>query len=150
MMKAIHVMLRGLVLSAAAMATIGCAGGYGADTVDPISVVIGEAPRKSDPFEVNAARIAGDTLIVNVSYGGGCADHVFRAWADDAFRMTDPVGLAIAITHDAHGDACERWVTEDLRFDLTPVRKAYQEDTGVIRLLLDPAPPDDGDLTYRF
>ena len=148
-MTTIHVVLRVLVLSAVVV-VVGCAGRYGADTVAPGSVVIGEAPRKSDPFEVNEARIAGNTLIVNVSYGGGCAVHVFRAWADDAFRMTDPVGLAIAITHDARGDPCERWVTEDIQFDLTPVRNAYQEDSGVIRLILDPAPPGDGDLTYRF
>ena len=105
----------------------------------------------SDEYELNAAAIRADTLAVTVSYSGGCQEHRFAVDASAAFRESDPVQLPVALAHEANDDACERWVTEDRLFDLTPLRERYEEEyqqaSGVIVLHLDGA---SGDLRYQF
>lgn len=60
--------------------------------------------------------------------------------------------LPIWLAHDANGDACERWVTEERQFDLSPIktryRNAYGQESGVIHLLWDRVP--EGRLEFRF
>ena len=105
----------------------------------------------SDEYVLDAAAIRADTLAVTVSYSGGCQEHLFAVDASGPFRESDPVQLPVALAHEANDDACERWVTEDYRFDLTPLRERYEEEyqqaSGVIVLLLDGA---SGDLRYQF
>ena len=105
-----------------------------------------------DAFELNAAKIAGDTLAVTVSYGGGCRDHQFTLVAAGAFMESDPVQLNVALAHNANDDPCERWVTEGYFFSLAPIKalyqKAYQQDSGVIVLQLKDGPADA--LVYEF
>lgn len=105
-----------------------------------------------DAFELNSAAIAGDTLAVNVSYGGGCRDHEFTLVASGAFMESHPVQLNVALAHKANEDPCERWVTEGYLFSLAPIKalyqKAYQQDSGTIVLLLADAPG--GAISYTF
>ena len=121
-------------------------------------VVIHEDPAQerdrwgTDPFVVNAATIVGDTLTVNVSYGGGCRRHLLTLVASDVFMESHPVRLAAALAHDANGDLCRAWLTEDHDFDLTSIRRmyqdAYREDAGTIVLRLENAP--EPELFYEF
>ena len=94
----------------------------------------------ADAYELDAAAILGDTLAVTVSYGGGCAEHRFALDASAAFAESDPVQLAVALAHQANGDACERWVTQDYHFNLAPLKTRYQaeyqQEAGAIVLLL--------------
>lgn len=109
-----------------------------------------------------APRIVEDVLTVTVSYSGGCARHDFTLVADSQFQGSDPVRLNVHLAHDAHGDPCEAYPTDRYEFDLTPLRRLYQDayglDEGVIVLrLMGPAPfrtsPDTGysfTITYAF
>ena len=105
----------------------------------------------TDHYELIAAAITGDTLVVTVAYGGGCADHVFALDASGAFLESDPVQLEVALAHNANGDACEAWLTQDYFFSLAPLKTRYQEeyqqDSGAIVLRLAGAPDD---LVYEF
>ncbi len=105
-----------------------------------------------DDYELNAAAVRGDTLAVTVSYSGGCRAHLFTLVAAEAFMESDPVQLAAAIVHDADGDPCEAYPTEDYHFILDPVKArykaAYGSGPGTIVLGLDRAP--DGPLVYTF
>lgn len=104
----------------------------------------------ADPYELSAATIMGDTLTVTVSYSGGCETHQFTLVASNVFLESDPVQLAASLAHDANGDSCAAWVTEDWDFDLTPIKRMYQDayrvDAGTIVLRLNEAP----DLVYQF
>ena len=83
---------------------------------------------------------------------GGCARHEFTLVAAESFRESDPVQLAVSLAHDANGDACEAWLTEDYEFDLRPLRdhyrRAYGDRPGRIVLLLEDVPG--GTLLYVF
>ncbi|MXZ81660.1 MAG: hypothetical protein F4Z15_09995 [Gammaproteobacteria bacterium] len=60
--------------------------------------------------------------------------------------------LRVSLAHNANDDRCEALITEDLHFNLTPIKaayqKGYQKDEGAIVLRLKDAPPSD--LYYDF
>ena len=100
----------------------------------------------ADAYNFNSATIEGDTLTVSVSYGGGCETHEFTLFAEPEFISVpgELTMLGISIAHNANGDMCEAWLTESYDFDLTPIKKKYQEeyrkDAGSIRfgMIADP------------
>ena len=98
----------------------------------------------TDPYQLNAASIAGDTLTVSVSFGGGCRTHEFTLVASNVFLESDPVQLRVSLAHEANDDLCRAWLTEDRDFDLTPIKRlfqnAYQSDAGTLVLRLENAP----------
>ena len=117
-------------------------------------VVLSSTPEKwgTDAYTINAATLEGDTLTVNVSYSGGCETHEFTLVAEERFLESFPVQQRVSLAHNANGDVCDAWITEDYPFDLTPIKevyqKSYQTDTGTIVLRLKDAPPSD--LAYEF
>ena len=106
----------------------------------------------TDTYVINAATVEDGTLRVNVSYSGGCETHAFTLVAEPRFLESLPVQLRVSLAHNANGDTCEAWITEDHVFDLTPLKevyqKGYQTDTGTIVLRLKDAPPSN--LAYDF
>lgn len=74
----------------------------------------------SDELLIDAAQIVDDTLVLEVGYGGGCETHEFTLCFDGFVLDTDIVLLGVH--HDANGDACEAFITEEQKFDLTPAQ----------------------------
>ena len=106
------------------------------------SVVVNEdvdgatALRESDAYELETDGdhepvIENDTLTLTVSYGGGCETHDFTLVTDGRFMESDPVQLAVTLTHDAKDDPCEAYLTDSYVFDLTSIKTLYQEDYGI-------------------
>jgi cysteine-rich repeat protein len=81
----------------------------------------------NDPLEISAATIEGDTLKVEVSYGGGCETHVIDMCWDGIFAESFPVQTWIALSHDGNDDSCDAWITEVRSIDLSAMKSAYQE-----------------------
>ncbi len=106
----------------------------------------------SDDYELGAVAVAGDTLKVTVSYSGGCRTHRFTLVAADGFLESDPIQLEVAIAHDADGDPCEAYPTEDCHFILDPIKARYKASygpgPGAVVLRLDRA--TGGPLIYEF
>lgn len=86
--------------------------------------------RPADVLEIASARAEGGILTVEVRYGGGCTSHDVDAVAWTGWMESNPVQVGVALTHDAHGDACKALVTRSLAFDLEPLRRAYQKAYG--------------------
>ena len=120
-----------------------------------VPVVFGAtADRHTDPFALNAAAVTGNILAVEVSYAGGCRRHEFVLTAAERFSASSPVQLAMVLTHDANEDPCEAYPTEQLRFDLSPIRQrfgaVYGRNSGTVELHLQPAPDTGRPLIYEF
>ena len=117
------------------------------------SVFIGDAGGRfgTDRYVLNTATVTGDTLTINVSYGGGCSTHQFTLVASESFLESFPVQLRISVAHNANDDLCRAWLTEDYHFDLTPIKtryqNAYRQKAGTIILRLKDAPEE---LVYEF
>ena len=92
----------------------------------------------TDAYVLNSAEVTGDILTVNVSYSGGCEPHGFTISGQGSFLGPPPVPINLFLIHNANGDLCQEWITEDHEFDLTPIKTLYQEvrqeDSGRIIL----------------
>ena len=133
------------------VAVCGLSGGCDISDVSYILGVWGE-----DDYVLNDAAVNGDTLTLNVSYSGGCEEHVITLVISESFVGTEPaVRLAAFLAHNGNGDSCERWVTETYAFDLgvikTLYQEAYQQNTGRVVLLLDVIEiPEKRRIVYEF
>lgn len=65
-------------------------------------------------YSLNSINLVGNILTLNVSYSGGCEEHVFELVLG---TQTD-----LYLSHNANGDRCEAYLTENLKFDLSPIK----------------------------
>ena len=121
------------------------------------AVVVSDVDRGwgSDEYVVNEAVVSGDVLTLNVSYSGGCAAHAFTLVVSESFARRSPATLAGRVAHDANGDSCEAYPTENYEFDLGVIRTRYRAvfggragEAATVVLLLDSVP--EGQLVYEF
>jgi hypothetical protein len=84
----------------------------------------------NDAYDLNSIAITGDRLTIDVSYGGGCRTHAFTLVLAPSFAESDPVQLTAELAHEAQGDPCQAWLTEQYVFDLELVRTRYRETYG--------------------
>ena len=87
----------------------------------------------SDPFDLLGARIEGDSMMIDVRYGGGCKEHVFALDAGPMLKSLPPKQL-LSISHDANGDNCRALITTTIAFDLVPYRRSPR---GITVIVLD-------------
>jgi len=83
-----------------------------------------DAPQ--DPFVFNSVELNRNNLVLNISYGGGCEEHVFVLIAT-SFMESYPVQVNVVLSHEDNNDPCDAWITEEMIFSLLPLRKAWQE-----------------------
>jgi hypothetical protein len=104
-----------------------------ARTVVPVVVAMDTDPTRwrRDPVILTGWGVSGDLAQLQVSFGGGCETHYFDLVAHGGFRESQPVQVSAFLSHDGNGDTCEALLTEDLVFDLSPLKAAYQDVYGV-------------------
>lgn len=92
----------------------------------------------SDPITIGEVSFDGDTIQIEVSFGGGCAEHRLQLVAETTWMESWPVQVFARVTHDANDDPCDAVLQGTLRFDLSPLKRmyqqAYQTPTGKIAL----------------
>lgn len=97
------------------------------------------APRDHVCF--NIVELSLDILTLNIGYSGGCEDHDFALVGPTTFMESNPVQTIIVLSHDDHNDPCDAWLTEELSFDLTPLKELwqqyYQQESGTIIIWLE-------------
>lgn len=99
----------------------------------PQPVEITSEPGSADPINLLSASVYGDTLQLEVSHGGGCAQHLYGLRWDGSFLESLPVQAVLSLTHDAQGDVCKAIVFETLYFDLMPLKEQYRQAYGAPR-----------------
>jgi hypothetical protein len=90
---------------------------------------------KSDPFDVGSVRIVGDVLMIEVRYGGGCAEHSFTLLDTGIATKSIPPQHRLRLVHDGRGDTCEAYLSRELFFDISPLRKLYSSLDRVVILI---------------
>ncbi len=97
-----------------------------------------------DQYDLVAARVLRDTIILDVEFGGGCKNHYFFMYmAPRTFMESDPVQANLYLRHydnddhcrnaDCGGERCR--MSARLRFDLTPIRELYVQHYGPFGLV---------------
>ncbi len=99
-----------------------------------LPIVLDTEVKGSDAFQIGDVRINGDTLFLDVTYSGGCKEHVFSGRHDGNIMKSLPPQLNIFIDHVANGDGCRSLISKTLSFDLTNCRSGK---TGSIVLIIN-------------
>ncbi len=116
----------------------------GDPAVVPLTLVddLATASGPRDPVTLETAAVVGDTLRLEVTYGGGCRTHAFGLLVERRFLESNPVQAAAALAHDDRDDPCDALVSRTLLADLRPLRqeyrRAYGADTGTLVLRFTP------------
>ena len=91
-----------------------------------------------DSYTIDTAFIYGDFLKVNVSYGGGCEDHIFNLVHELIFCGTPPVHVPLYLTHNSNNDNCEAIMVQELCFDITELYNLCEDTSQLFISLNDP------------
>ncbi|MCA1760365.1 MAG: NigD-like protein [Bacteroidales bacterium] len=78
----------------------------------------------NDPVHLHEVAVDGDCLYLKLSFSGGCRNHkieLARIHLENGNEAEIPV---LEIRHNAKGDMCEAWLTQEVQFDLTPLKEA--------------------------
>jgi hypothetical protein len=81
---------------------------------------------RQDPYSIEVAAIEDDTFRLRVSYTGGCEQHSFQLVASESFSRTGSIEVGLLLSHNAKGDPCKALITQELRFDLSPLKRECQ------------------------
>ncbi|MGA9525911.1 MAG: hypothetical protein WBV82_30910 [Myxococcaceae bacterium] len=106
-------------------------------------VVVDAMPgQTSSTLTIHSATVDGDALNIEVSHGGGCAQHGYELRWDGSFATSGGADEAVLVlAHDPHGDTCEALLSGVKSFDLTPIRDAWRRErsaqSGTVRLTID-------------
>jgi hypothetical protein len=96
-------------------------------------------PTHHDEYELQAMAVDGDRLILTARYYTGCGGPAWELCWEGSFQESHPVGARLSL--GLLSDDCDHPYTEDIAFDITPLREAYQDTygpSGEIILTLDP------------
>lgn len=77
----------------------------------------------NDPIHLHEVAVDGDCLHIKLSFSGGCRNHeieLARIHLDNGNEAEIPL---FEIRHDAKGDMCEAWLTQEVQFDLTALKE---------------------------
>jgi hypothetical protein len=104
---------------------------------------------KFDRYTLNDIRVNENYITVNVSFSGGCRNHVFNLIAKEYFGDSSRPEVKLVLSHDSNFDPCESYVTEDHIFSVLPLKyafiKSFEKESGSILLILE-----ENELVYNF
>jgi NigD-like C-terminal beta sandwich domain len=95
---------------------------------------------KNEDFYLEDVSITDNILKLNVSYSGGCKKHQFLlVEKKNLQRAKDLYDVQLQLLHNSNNDTCKKIVTEDLFFNILPLKTKIQKenkDQKDINLLL--------------
>jgi len=84
-----------------------------------------------DALILRADSLQNPLLVLEVEFGGGCRDHEFDLVAWGGWMESFPVQVNVQLAHEDFDDPCDALITKTLRFDLAPLKAAYEASYGV-------------------
>lgn len=97
-------------------------------SVMPFGQKIDELP--SDPLIIQSITLENGCLKIKLGYSGGCEKHELDMVQMPLLCATPPLPQPIFyLVHDSNGDRCEAFITEELTFDLKPLKNHYPNGT---------------------
>lgn len=85
----------------------------------------------NDPVHLHEAFIEGDCLHLKLSFSGGCRNHIIKLARIHEMYQDESEIPVLEIRHDAKNDMCEAWLTQEIQFDLVPLK-----EEGITRFYL--------------
>ncbi len=87
---------------------------------------------KSDAIDINAVRVEGNKMYLEVSYSGGCAKHLFKMIGSTAIKKSLPPIRSIQLVHKGNNDVCRSIVKKTIQVDISDL--AYPGGDIILQL----------------
>lgn len=98
---------------------------------------------KRDPLNVNSVSLNKDEIKFNVSYSGGCKEHVVELYAFKEIQKTNPAQVTLLLSHNSNGDMCEAYLSKTVSFNLSNLKNhlksTYNISDKVLLIIHDPS-----------
>ncbi len=78
-----------------------------------------------DPFDLLALHFNDDIVKITVGYSGGCRKHAFELIWGEQIISGNPPSVNMILIHNANGDNCEAYITEELVFNVSEFMDAH-------------------------
>lgn len=111
---------------------------------------------KRDMLNVNSVSLNKNEIKFNVSYSGGCKEHLVELYAFKGIQKSNPAQVTLILSHNGNGDMCEAYLTKTISFDLTSLKNYLKSEHGisdkVLLIIHDPSgrPIRDPVIEYSF
>ena len=99
-----------------------------------ITAALGAINVPSDPIEITAVRVEGNTMFIDLNYTGGCEEHTFSVVGSEMISKSLPPIRSVQLIHSAKGDQCKKIVEETLIVNISKL--AYKQEQGSTIFLL--------------
>ena len=76
-----------------------------------------------------------ERYVARLGRPGGCAEHSFTLLDTGIATKSIPPQHRLRLVHDGRGDTCEAYLTRELFFDISPLRKLYSSLDRVVILI---------------
>lgn len=97
-----------------------------------IKATVGKQAATSDPImSIDFVEVKGNTLIIDLTYGGGCKDHQFEVIGSEAIAKSLPPIRGIQLVHHANEDNCRAIVKKRLEVDITDLAYLKEKDSEI-------------------
>jgi len=88
---------------------------------------------RRDGFALKTIALHGDTLVLEITHGGGCKEHDYALFmSPSVFAESYPVQASLYLQHNANGDLCKALLQPKLCFDLRPIAEQYRKAYGAL------------------
>lgn len=98
---------------------------------------------KRDMLNINRVALEKDFLSFEVSYSGGCKEHLIELFAFKEIQKSNPAQVTLILSHDAKEDECLAYITQKIIFDLTRLKEflknTYNIRDKVLLVIHDPS-----------
>ena len=90
---------------------------------------------KNEDFYLEDVSIKDNILKLNVSYSGGCKKHQFLlVEKKNLQRAKDLYNVQLQLFHNSNNDTCKKIVTEDLFFNILPLKTKLQKENKIRKI----------------
>lgn len=99
-----------------------------------VIATLGKFP-ESDPVDIDSVWVQGNSLLINVSYTGGCALHKFEFVGSEAIMKSMPPQRVVKLIHYDGADSCESIVNQTIEINITPLSITETAGSEIILVL---------------
>ena len=89
----------------------------------------------SDPFDIKNIEIQNNTLLISLSYTGGCGKHSFEMNGSEGLLKTNPPKRKVKLIHKNHKDYCKKIIDETIAVFISDLSCIKMKGAKTILLL---------------
>ena len=84
-------------------------------------------------YKIASASITGNILSLNVSYTGGCAEHLFELISNGLYAKSLPPQITVYLKHQSD-DTCDKTIEKTIPYDISKLQYPGQ-NTLLIKII---------------